>query len=73
MTDEEPNMPSVTKWSCPGCHVAAMKSANGRSWVILHHSRCPITPGSTENVGPVTSVNDPDNVYLVRSYDDDDD
>jgi len=58
-------MSVVTKWSCPSCHVAAMKSVDGRRWVILHNSRCAESPGAAEDVGPVTSTNDPDNVQFV--------
>lgn len=61
-------MSAVTKWNCAGCGKSAVKMRTkvGDRWFIVHHGRCPDQPNLTEDVGPVTSVNDPDNVYLVK-------
>lgn len=61
-------MATVTKWSCSGCGKRAikMRTKNGRRWYIVHTSDCTVQPNLTEDVGPVTSVNDPDNAYFVK-------
>jgi hypothetical protein len=53
----------VKKWKCPTCNVSAVKIR--QRWVINHERNCTAHDGS-EDVGPVTASNDPDNVHLVR-------
>lgn len=53
---------TVSRWECPTCGKNAVKIKN--RWVIVHKLTCAeqVTP---EDVGPVTSVNDPDNAYFI--------
>lgn len=53
---------TVKKWQCDVCGNRAVKVRT--RWVIKHHARCTVQ-GTPEDVGPVTSVNDPDNAYFV--------
>lgn len=59
-------MSTVTRWGCEGCGQLAQKTSTNQRWVIRHHDRCPDRPGDLEDVGPVTSVNDPDNALYRR-------
>lgn len=63
------NDQAVTRWTCPTCGAEAVKKTHkftgGRpQWFINHQDDCTEFTGS-EHVGPVTSVNDPDNAYFV--------
>lgn len=58
-------MAIVTKWGCTNCGEHARKSRDSRRWIIIHSHKCTDAPNATEDVGPVTSVNDPDNVLLL--------
>jgi hypothetical protein len=58
-------MAIVTKWGCTYCGEGAQKSRDGQRWIIVHRHTCTDAPNASEDVGPVTSVNDPDNVLLL--------
>lgn len=62
-------MAAVKKWTCHSCNNGAEKASfkNGERWVIQHHPRCETHSNLAEDVGPVTSVNDPNNVLLIQS------
>lgn len=53
---------TVTRWQCDDCGKRATKFKN--RWMIWHRLGCPLS-AEPEDVGPVTSVNDPDNAYYV--------
>lgn len=57
-------MAAVEKWKCPTCNAEAAKS--NQRWTIEHKRTCTAYRG-TEDVGPVTSVNDPDNALYLPS------
>jgi len=58
---------AVTKWNCSVCKKSAVKIQN--RWTIVHKLTCTVQT-TPEDVGPVTSVNDPDNAYFVIVDDD---
>jgi hypothetical protein len=62
MRDNMRNCGAVKKWNCPTCNASAVKIR--QRWVIGHERGCTAYEG-IEDVGPVTSVNDPDNAYFV--------
>lgn len=60
---------AVSKWECRTCGVQARKQevrSGGSRWIIEHDRTC-LAYGGTEDVGPVTSVNDPDNASFIWS------
>jgi len=56
-------MAAVEIWTCEFCGVDARKAGN--RWKIEHAPRCAVKPGEVQDMGPVTSVNDPDNAWFV--------
>lgn len=56
-------MTKISKMRCADCGATATKSRRHR-WQIKHTRGC-VTGRHVEDIGPVTALNDPDNVAWV--------